>query len=263
MIEKAGRALRVVAGPDRTAETVAAELRDRILSGRLPAGAKLPSESEWAAEGVGRTMWRAALAELRTEGLVGVRRGSGAYVRRTSARPTWTGEQAVLTRKNGKSAVTHICLATSGYTTDGEPVNSTVDAWPDLALDLGLTEGAPVFVREQRLVRDDRPMLHRLYLPHRVCADIPALALDPFRDPADLYDELTAAGNRLVWTERIRARMPLRVEAEQLAITDTTPILITHRTTLDQTDRVLAVEETRRNADDAELAYTLTARPSR
>lgn len=60
---------------------LASTLRQRILTGQLAAGVKLPSESELMAEfGVGRGVVREAVARLRAAGVVETHRGSGSYV---------------------------------------------------------------------------------------------------------------------------------------------------------------------------------------
>jgi GntR family transcriptional repressor for pyruvate dehydrogenase complex len=67
----------------RLAEIVAAALRDRITSGRLRDGDRLPKQEELLDElGVSRPSLREALRILETEGLVTVRRGNvgGAFV---------------------------------------------------------------------------------------------------------------------------------------------------------------------------------------
>lgn len=65
----------------RIHEDVAEQLRDAILDGRFPAGAKLPAERELAVEfQVNRTSVREALKGLESLGLVRVRQGDGATV---------------------------------------------------------------------------------------------------------------------------------------------------------------------------------------
>jgi DNA-binding transcriptional regulator YhcF (GntR family) len=60
---------------------IAAVLRDQILDGRLPAGAKLPSQHELAARhSVARATVQSALRTLRHDGLITVRKGAGHYV---------------------------------------------------------------------------------------------------------------------------------------------------------------------------------------
>lgn len=62
---------------------VAAALQEKIRSGTLPEGARLPTENALAKHfGVSRTVIREAIAALKAEGLVETRQGSGAYLRR-------------------------------------------------------------------------------------------------------------------------------------------------------------------------------------
>lgn len=71
---------------DEVVERIASEIR----SGRLVAGARLPTELElMTAMGVSRTVVREAVAALRAEGLVLTRQGSGAYVSRDANRATF------------------------------------------------------------------------------------------------------------------------------------------------------------------------------
>lgn len=61
---------------------IVAQLRAEITSGRLPPGARLPTEAELREQyGVSTTTAKNALAVLRAEGLIEGRRGSGNYVR--------------------------------------------------------------------------------------------------------------------------------------------------------------------------------------
>lgn len=63
------------------AERIASELRERIATGGLQPGDRLQTEHELAqAHGVSRAVVREAIAALRSDGLVVVRQGSGAFV---------------------------------------------------------------------------------------------------------------------------------------------------------------------------------------
>ncbi|GAB3808329.1 winged helix-turn-helix domain-containing protein [Micromonospora zhanjiangensis] len=63
-------------------ERIARELRDRIVSGQLKPGDRLPSLSQLKAEyGVSDTVIRNVMLILKTEGLTEGRAGSGVFVR--------------------------------------------------------------------------------------------------------------------------------------------------------------------------------------
>src|SRR6266508_2255173 len=69
------------ARPQLRSVSVHDELMQRIDRGRLPAGSRLPSEPDLAAElGVSRATLREALRALEDEGLLRRRQGSGTYV---------------------------------------------------------------------------------------------------------------------------------------------------------------------------------------
>ncbi len=62
-------------------------LAEQIMSGKLPVGAKLPSETEMMkGMGVSRTVVREAVSALRARGLVITRQGAGAFVDRDAGR---------------------------------------------------------------------------------------------------------------------------------------------------------------------------------
>lgn len=62
-------------------EDVANVLRERLVSGELRPGDRLPTEKELSeAHGVSRTVVREAIAALRADGLVKARQGSGVFV---------------------------------------------------------------------------------------------------------------------------------------------------------------------------------------
>jgi DNA-binding GntR family transcriptional regulator len=69
---------------------------------------------------------------------------------------------------------------------------------------------------------------------------------------------LTTGGHELRWTETICASAPSGDDAATLRVPASNAVLLTRRLTTDHTDRALALEETRRSADDTQLAYTLT-----
>ena len=73
----------ISAGADRIYERLARQLISELASGRYKAGERLPAERELAVEyQVSRPAVREAMIALEVQGLVEVRIGSGAYVRR-------------------------------------------------------------------------------------------------------------------------------------------------------------------------------------
>ena len=79
--------LRPLDAPKSLSSEVVDRLAEQIISGKLPVGAKLPSEQEMMrGMGVSRTVVREAVAALRARGLVVTRQGAGAFVDRAAGR---------------------------------------------------------------------------------------------------------------------------------------------------------------------------------
>ncbi|MBB3014361.1 FadR/GntR family transcriptional regulator [Cupriavidus alkaliphilus] len=76
--------------PASLATRIAQTLHDDILAGRYGAGARLPAESALAdAFGVSRPIVREAIAQLKADGVLVTRKGSGAYVSETPGGQAW------------------------------------------------------------------------------------------------------------------------------------------------------------------------------
>lgn len=72
------------ARPASFADQVYGRILDGILAGEFPTGARLPSETRLGEiYGVSRPVVRDALARLRRDGLIDIRKGSGSHVRAT------------------------------------------------------------------------------------------------------------------------------------------------------------------------------------
>ena len=81
----------------RWPQRVVAGLKDKILSGDLPPGHKLPSETELIEEfGVSRTVVREAVTRLRAEGLVETFQGRGSFVLAVPEPTSFTVESAAI-----------------------------------------------------------------------------------------------------------------------------------------------------------------------
>jgi len=79
------------------AQRVVDGLKDRILTGELEPGAKLPSEAELiAAYGVSRTVVREAVSRLQAEGLVETFQGRGSFVLTVPGPSTFSLESSAI-----------------------------------------------------------------------------------------------------------------------------------------------------------------------
>ena len=136
-------------------------LRERIASGDLPAGQRLPSEPVLAAEqGVSRVTLRRALDRLAEEGLVSRRVGAGTFVIDSMLSPVVAANLAdVFTHLKTMGQTTGLRLLSFAY---GAPPNAIARA-------LGLRAGE----RTQRSVRvrliDGEPFSHlTTHVPERI-----------------------------------------------------------------------------------------------
>ena len=74
---------RGISRPAKLADQLYEEMLQQLVSGMLPEGKRLPSESRMAeAYGVSRPVVREALSRLRADGMIVSRHGSGSYVQR-------------------------------------------------------------------------------------------------------------------------------------------------------------------------------------
>lgn len=236
---------------------VADFVAQQILSGELPPGSPLPSESELITQfGVSRQTIRAAMAEMRAMGLVDSSRGKRSAVRAPVAAAATVVERTVHRKSkafdsgpdNWQEAETPAVTRT--HTTG-------------ITAELLEREGEHAFTVERLLTGPTGTRAaHRLVIPFDVAEAVPVLAQDPDRlPPAEIYEALTAAGEHLTWRETVTARAPHPDERTSLHLDSyAAPILlITYRVTLGSTGRPMILEELRVSADQARLAYTLTA----
>jgi DNA-binding FadR family transcriptional regulator len=78
---QAVRQFKTLKKPQRLSDEVSRQISEKITSGEIPLGSKLPSESVLAQEfGVSRSAIREAVAKLRQDGLVRSHQGLGLFV---------------------------------------------------------------------------------------------------------------------------------------------------------------------------------------
>lgn len=129
---------------------IADELRGDIITGVLPPGTKLPSESELAARfGVHRNTVRQAMAALTADHLVLSRRGSGTFV----------AEHAVVVHRIGVRTRLTDSLGPRARTATGRLIESLVETEPpaDVSERLALNGRAALRLEALRAV-DDVPI---------------------------------------------------------------------------------------------------------
>jgi GntR family transcriptional regulator len=211
---------------------VADALRAQITGGELSPGSKLPSEKHlmdtWDVSS--RTV-RVALDQLRAEGLVVSRQGSGVYVRKQDVPRRLSTD--ITTSFGWYHTLKRQGLQAAGETTVSEaPASALVAEW------LGISEGTPVTVRDRLLGTEEHGpvMLATSQFPGWVVEQAPALA-DPSRGgmPEILREHFGDTYSHDVLT----VRMPTPDERVRLRLDPGTPVLVIRGGTYDQEQRAL------------------------
>jgi GntR family transcriptional regulator len=137
---------------------IASELRRRIVSGDLPPGAKLPSETRLMEQyGVSRTVAKYAIQVLKSEGLVEGRAGSGVYVselRRLVREAHGRGQRS----QGGPSSPFARDAERSGHRGGWEHDSQHDTARPEVAGRLAIEPGDPVMHTRYRFLADGVPI---------------------------------------------------------------------------------------------------------
>ncbi len=209
------------------------DLRERILGGLLPPGARVPSRNAIIANyGVGETAAKHALQVLATEGLIEARTGSGSYVRRAPAACFLDHDRL------------HFPGSPFGLDEAASPARRV--AWehqterqlptPQIARRLGLEPGADWVIRTRYLLTADAEpvQLATSYEPERLTAGTPvALPEQGSLAGRGVIERMASVGIRVdEVTEELSVRPSLRTEAAALAIPAGAPALVVERTHL-------------------------------
>lgn len=212
-----------VQAPRARYRQVADELRAAIKRGDYQPGSALPSQPDLARQyGLNQTSINRAIALLRSEGLVRVEHGRGAFVqeiptvkrvRRIPRGGAASSSFAEEMRKSGLVPRTPLADL------------ATVEAPVDIAERLEIEAGDPVVRRTRHMFASGRPVqLATSYLPLAV-AGSQDIAL-PDTGPTDLYKRLAGRGYPVArFVEEIEARQPRAEEAAFLGLTEAQQVL--------------------------------------
>lgn len=248
---------------DVTPEEVAAQMRERIRTGELAPGTKLPTAAELAeATGLTRDTALRVLNLLKAEGLVEYRpgrggkggSGGGTYVRERPA------ERIIRSRAMHRD---HLGYYSGEHVQHWRLVDGTrtevalADPVPaDIAVLLGVPAGTPAVVR-RRLNGDPGVPAHRQltdsWLHPDVVEALPILAGST--GLGGMYDRIEEwTGRPILWEETVTAAMPSPVEAEALLLPATgVPMLRVFRTSTIRVGRRRVVAEVNDIRMSAEL----------
>jgi len=207
---------------------VADALRAEILAGRYQPGDQLPSERELRERfGVSANSVRAAMVQLRAEGIAVTYQGRGSFVRKQETR-----------RKLGGDMSWRAILAREGKT-DASVVTVRREPCPqDVAERLGIDPGAVVLVRDRLLRAEGEPptLISLSWHPDWLVEQIPDLA-DPTKGGMKGLHE--ALGLRLRFLDVYSSRRPTDAERERLELQAGDVVTDQRGTTYDQEERPL------------------------
>ncbi|ROO52487.1 GntR family transcriptional regulator [Micromonospora sp. Llam0] len=258
---------------------LAEQLRGQILSGDMPPGTLMPSETELAdSSGLSRTSVRNAIRQLREWGLVRAEQGRGTYVRaprqrvrrRNTERYQWEKDRVLLpeAERRATGGTEH----DTGLTVDDLKFHAEytrVPADAEMAAAFGVEPGTELLRRVYwTTTRSESAPLSVSYsfLPVALIAGNPDL-LDAGNEPwpGGTQHQLYTVGielDRIV--DEIRARPPSPDEAELLDIDPGVSVLTVRKTSVDIGERVVEVADVVMPGDRTELVYsnTLTRWPA-
>ncbi|MET9150737.1 GntR family transcriptional regulator [Streptomyces griseoflavus] len=224
-------------------DTIADDLRDRIASGRLKPGDRLPSEADLAAQYMVSTpTLRNALAVLQAEGLVEKVHGKGNFVRRPARRITYVGGARTPDTPVMDLAPLSVTVRTTRVRARGH-----------LAALLKVPTGSPLAEILCLGHEGERPhSLARIYVP---CYLAPA-AREPLPYEAVLkrLTELRPPPTEV--REEISVRLPTSQEASTLRISSVLAVLAITRQTADTTGRVVEAALLVLPGDRADAVFT-------
>lgn len=226
-------------------DAIADDLRNRIVTGQLRPGERLPSEAHLAAQYMVSTpTLRNALAVLQAEGLVEKTHGKGNFVRRPLRRITYVGGR----RTPDPHSMDLASLSVTVHTT-------RVRARGHLAALLKMPIGTPLTEILCLGHEDERPhSLARIYVP---CDLAPAVV---FREPLP-YEAVVTRLTELrpppaEVREQISVRLPTPEEASTLRISSALAVLAVTRQTADTAGRVVEAALLVLPGDRADAVFT-------
>lgn len=239
---------------------IADDLRSAITAGTLPAGERLPSETELMEHyRVARMTVRQAVAELKAEGLVVAEHGRGVFVRhRPRVRRVASDRFARAHREAGRAAFIAEAQGLGNPSVDELTVDVEA-ASADVRGALDLAGNAKVVARRRRYLLDGQPVeLADTFVPLALAKG--TRIGQPDTGPGGVYAQLEASGHRLAeFVEEVAARMPTPEERIRLRLPDGTPVLTVRRIAFDTNGLRVEMTDTVKAAPSYVLEYRFPA----
>lgn len=255
------------------ADRIAADLRERVRSGDLRPGDKLPSIDDLAREyGYNRLTAREALNQLKAEGLVEYRggrgygdSGGGTYVRE---RPT---ERMIRSRSIERDNLGYYSGPDVQHWRavpfpNGEQKRVAIEpVHADIAQILGVQAGEQLTVRKRIVGDPNRPEYRQLadsWISPWIIEELPILTGNT--GLGGMYDRIEEwAEKPLSWTEEVTAAAPSPEEAEVLMLPPGVPLLRVLRVAAlgrGKRGRVVEVQDIRMSSELFAVRYPIERR---
>ncbi|WP_234438598.1 GntR family transcriptional regulator [Streptomyces sp. NRRL S-340] len=226
-------------------DAIAGDLRSQIITGRLKAGERLPSEPNLAARyAVSLPTLRSALAALQGEGLIEKVHGRGNFVRRPLRRLTYVGGGRHLDAATSADAALRVTVRTAKIRARGQ-----------LAALMNVPARSPLTEFICLAHEGEAPhSLAHIYVPRDLA-------------PAAVPEESTLRFGALVSVddlpsplaevqERVRVRLPTQEEASVLRLGSAWAVLAIRRVMTDAAGRVVEVAFLVFPGDHADAVFT-------
>ena len=213
-------------------EQIADALRGDIQAGTYAEGDQLPSERELRERfGVSVNTIRAAIVQLRAEGLVRSQQGRGVFVDRT-------GPPRRLSDDTLRGFAFYRALERQGLQAAVTTSIARAPASAEVAEALDIAPGAEVLVHERLTRAEGGPpiFLATNYFPADVAEAVPQLEAE---SASGLTKWLGEAYGPLAGEDVLDSRMPTPEERERLAIPDSVPVLVIRGINRDSEGRAL------------------------
>ncbi len=237
---------------------IAADLRAAILSGALAPGAKLPSETQiMTTHGVSRVVAKMAIGILKSDGLVEGRRGSGVYVREIR-RLTRYGHGRNQRAEPGSTSPFARDAARSGHVGGWRHQSEWSQADEDTARRLEINLGDPIMSTRYAFLADGAPI--QLSWSREPLSVTAGTDVEWPEDGAavGVVARMDRIGVRITESvERITARPPTPIEAEQLGLPPRVPMVFVIARTYYATGRPVETADIVIPLDRYELVYRL------
>jgi GntR family transcriptional regulator len=239
---------------------VAADLREKITSGRLAPGERLPSERDLVENyGVSRPTVRDAVNMLRSEGLVTSEHGRGVFVRPPASIQRLARSRLSREARERDQGAFLADAAARGFTPSTSVKVSFEQADDRVAGYLTVDVGTEITVRD-RVMRADGLVVQLAVsrLPREFTRDTAIEQVDT--GSGGTYARLEEAGHRLVsFVEHVGARMPTPDEASQLQLAEGVPVVTVTRVAYREDGKPVEMNDMVLAADRYQLSYEWAA----